>query len=322
MADLLKVEDLKKFFYVSGGLFGGGKKTVYAVNGVSFTVHRGETVGLVGESGCGKSTLGRTILRLIEPTSGRIYFEGRDILNLKGKEMRRLRREMQMIFQDPYASLNPRMTVEEIVGEAFTIHGIAKGRERRERVRELLDIVGLPRDAINRYPHEFSGGQRQRIGIARAIALRPSFIVADEPLSALDVSVQAQIIRLLEEIQKEFNITYLFITHDLRVVRHITDRVIVMYLGKIMEMAPTESLFTGFTHPYTEALLSAVPVPVPGSKRKRIILKGEIPSPMAPPSGCVFHTRCIYVQERCRKEEPALLPRGGGTLSACHFPLR
>lgn len=321
MVELLRVEDLKKFFHVSGGLFGGGKRTVYAVNGVSFTIGRGETVGLVGESGCGKSTLGRTLLRLLEPTSGRIYFDGRNILELKGKEMRRLRREMQMIFQDPYASLNPRMTVEEIVGEAFAIHRIAKGRERREKVRELLDIVGLPSDAINRYPHEFSGGQRQRIGIARAIALRPSFIVADEPLSALDVSVQAQIIRLLKEIQKEFHITYLFITHDLRVVRHITDRVIVMYLGKIMEMAPTESLFTGFTHPYTEALLSAVPVPDPGSKRKRIILKGEIPSPMALPPGCVFHTRCIYVRERCRREEPELLPRGGGMLSACHFPL-
>ncbi len=322
MAELLRVEDLKKFFPIKGGLFGKGKGIVYAVNGVSFSIDRGETVGLVGESGCGKSTLGRTILRLIEPTSGRIIFEGKDILQLKGKELRSLRKEMQIIFQDPYASLNPRMTVEEIVGEAFTIHGIARGREREKRVRELLDIVGLPSDAINRYPHEFSGGQRQRIGIARAIALRPSFIVADEPLSALDVSIQAQIIKLLEEIQKEFNITYLLITHDLRVVRHITSRVIVMYLGKIMEMAPTESLFQGFTHPYTEALLSAVPVPVPGSKRKRIILRGEIPSPMNPPPGCVFHTRCIYAQERCRKEEPQLLPRGGGVLSACHFPVR
>ncbi len=321
MSELLKIENLKKYFPVKGGLFDRRKAILHAVDGVSFHINRGETLGLVGESGSGKTTLGRTILRLTEPTSGRIEFEGRDILAMKGEELRRLRRDMQMIFQDPYASLNPRMTVEEIIGEAFTIHRIVRGRERQERVKELLDVVGLPANSINKYPHEFSGGQRQRIGIARAIALKPKFVVADEPLSALDVSIQAQIMALLKEIQKGFNITYLFITHDLRVVRYITDRVVVMYLGKVMEIAPTDKLYKGYTHPYTEALLSAIPVADPGIKKKRILLKGDIPSPVNPPSGCVFHTRCVYAKERCSNEVPQLIPHKPDILSACHFPL-
>lgn len=321
MNELLRIYNLKKYFSVRGGFFGDRKATVYAVNGVNFHINRGETLGLVGESGCGKSTLGRTVLRLIEPTDGRITFEGRNILGLKGRELRALRRDIQMIFQDPYASLNPRMAVEEIVGEAFTIHGIARRMERREKVKGLLDIVGLPSDSIYKYPHEFSGGQRQRVGIARAIALRPKFVVADEPLSALDVSIQAQIINLLKDIQREFKITYLFITHDLRVVRHITDRVVVMYLGKVMEEASTKDLYSSYTHPYTEALLSAIPVPNPEAKKKRIILRGDIPSPINPPSGCVFHTRCIYAQERCRIEVPELLYHKPNILAACHFPL-
>ena len=321
MSQLLKIEELTKTFTVSGGMFGAVAGAVHAVNRVSFNIEDGETLGLVGESGCGKSTLGRVLLRLIEPTSGRIFFNGKDVLALRGEELRQLRRDMQMIFQDPFASLNPRMTIEEVIGEAFTIHHIAGRKGRRENVKRLLDIVGLPKDAVYKYPHEFSGGQRQRIGIARAIALNPKFIVADEPLSALDVSIQAKIINLLKDIQREFNITYLFITHDLRVVRNMTDRVVVMYLGKVMEIADTKDLYLNYTHPYTEALLSAVPVPDPTIKKKRIVLSGDIPGSMKLPSGCVFHTRCIYAKDRCREEEPKLSLHRGGIYSACHYPI-
>ena len=288
---------------------------------MSFSVEKGEVFGLVGESGCGKSTLGRVVARLIESTSGNIIFDGKDITRLKSKELKSTRRELQIIFQDPYASLNPRMPIGEIIGEALTIHSVAKGAEKAERVKRLIDIVGLPKNSISLYPHEFSGGQRQRIGIARAVAMNPKFIIADEPISALDVSIQAQIINLFRDLQKEFDLTYLFIAHDLRVVEYISDRVAVMYLGKIMEIATSQEIYSHPIHPYTEALLSAVPMPDPKTKKKRIILKGEIPSPINPPSGCVFHTRCIYAQERCRIEVPLLIPRRNGRLAACHFPL-
>jgi oligopeptide transport system ATP-binding protein len=318
-APLLRVDALVKHFVAERGLLGQVRSTVRAVDGVSFTVAAGETLALVGESGCGKSTTGRLVLRLIEPTSGSVAFDGRDILGLSGEGMRGLRRAMQIVFQDPYASLNPRMTVGEIVGEPLALHELFVGAARRERVGELLALVGLLPQHAGRYPHEFSGGQRQRIGIARALAVEPRLIVCDEPVSALDVSIQAQVINLLGDLQVRFGLSYIFIAHDLAVVKHIADRVAVMYLGKIVELAGKQDLFAEPRHPYTQALLSAIPVPAPGSRRERIILQGDVPSPLAPPPGCRFHTRCPHAQGRCRVEEPALEDDGAGRLAACHF---
>ncbi|MDQ7827654.1 MAG: dipeptide ABC transporter ATP-binding protein [Armatimonadota bacterium] len=315
---ILDVRNLYKYFPITKGfIFQKQVGAVKAVDGVSFTIRRGETLGLVGESGCGKTTTGRVILRLQEPTSGEVYFEGRNIFKLNKEEMRRLRRDMQIIFQDPYSSLNPRMTVGDIIGEPLEIHNLARGKEKVRRVQELLEVVGLSPYHANRYPHEFSGGQRQRIGIARALAVNPKLIICDEPVSALDVSIQAQVLNLLEELQKEFGLTYLFIAHDLSVVKHISDRIAVMYLGRIVEIADADELFTNPQHPYTEALLSAVPIPDPAIRRERIILPGDVPSPVNPPRGCRFHTRCLYAQESCRIEDPPLLDVGGGHLVAC-----
>lgn len=318
---LVRVENLKKYFPITRGII--FQKTIgyiRAVDDISFFIRKGETFGLVGESGSGKTTVGRTILQLYRPTSGKVYFDGVDLTTLKGEELRRMRRRMQIIFQDPYASLNPRMTVGDIIGEPLEIHGIARGKEKRERVMELLQIVGLNPYFINRYPHEFSGGQRQRIGVARALAMYPEFIVCDEPISALDVSIQAQIINLLEELQEKFGLTYLFIAHDLAVVRHISDRVAVMYLGKIVELTDRDTLYNNPLHPYTQALLSAIPIPDPvvEERRRRIILKGEIPSPANPPSGCRFHTRCPVVMDICREVEPEFKDVGGEHWVACH----
>ena len=319
---LLDVKDLVMHFPLTQGIIFQRKVgAVRAVDGISFQIKRGETLGLVGESGCGKSTTGRAILQLYRPTAGNVIFEGQDLTTLKGEQMRRMRRQVQMIFQDPYASLNPRMTVGSIIGEPLEIHGLAKGREKTARVQELLSVVGLNPYFANRYPHEFSGGQRQRIGIARALAVNPSFIVCDEPISALDVSIQAQIINLLEELQNEFGLTYLFIAHDLSVVRHISDRIAVMYLGKIVELADHLELYRNPLHPYTKALLSAVPIPDPviERKRERIILTGDVPSPVNPPSGCRFHTRCPLADTICREQEPEFREVTPGHWAACHF---
>ena len=316
---LLEVEDLRKYFPVRGGVFGRKVGEVKAVDGISFSIKKGETLGLVGESGSGKSTAGRSILRLIEPTSGQVRFNGQNVFELGKEELREMRRRMQIIFQDPYASLNPRMTVGSIVGEPFAIHKIAAGRDREERVEALLMRVGLSADHMRRYPHEFSGGQRQRIGIARALALHPEFIIGDEPVSALDVSIQAQVINLLEDLQQEMGLSYLIIAHDLSVVRHISHRIAVMYLGKLVEIADNEQLYNNPLHPYTEALLSAVPVPDPRMKKERIVLTGDIPSPINPPSGCVFHTRCPIVEDRCKTEIPKLRKLDDGRLLACHL---
>src|SRR5712671_6086784 len=321
--ELLRVEHLKMYFPITQGIILQRQVGwVRAVDDISFTVHRGETLGLVGESGCGKSTTGRAILQLYKPTGGTVNFLNKNLTTLGGGELRKMRREMQMIFQDPYASLNPRMTVGSIIGEPLEIHNLARGREKQARVQELLRIVGLNPYFANRYPHEFSGGQRQRIGIARALAVQPTFIVCDEPISALDVSIQAQVINLLEELQENFKLTYLFIAHDLSVVRHISDRVAVMYLGKIVELADRVDLYERPLHPYSQALLSAVPIPDPAveQKRQRIILTGDVPSPVNPPTGCRFHTRCWKAQQICSEVDPEFIEHGPRHWAACHFP--
>jgi oligopeptide/dipeptide ABC transporter ATP-binding protein len=322
---LLKIEGLKKHFATTtGGAFSKVKGTVKAVDGIDLEIYPGQTIGLVGESGCGKTTAGRTILKLYEPTGGKITFEGQDITHLKPKQMKPLRSQMQMIFQDPFASLNPRHTVGTLIGAAFDIQAITPAGGVEAEVQRLMARVGLNPEHINRYPHEFSGGQRQRIGVARAIALKPKLIVADEPVSALDVSIQAQVVNLLEDLQDEFNMAYIFVAHDLSVVQHISDRVIVMYLGKVMEEAEKVNLFTHPRHPYTKALLSAVPVadPIKGRKRERIILQGDLPSPVNPPAGCVFNTRCWKAQDKCRTQVPELMQIGKDPSHriACHFP--
>ncbi len=316
---LLEVRDLRKIFPVSQGLLGKKVGQVKAVDGVSFDLASGETLGMVGESGCGKTTVGRSILHLIRPTSGRVIFDGKDLTKMDKTGLRKLRADIQIIFQDPFSSLNPRQSVGQIVAEPLHNHLSLSAREIKEKVLYLLDKVGLQPGAVQRYPHEFSGGQRQRIGIARALALNPKLIICDEPVSALDVSIQAQVINLLIDLQEEMGLSYLFIAHDLSVVEHISNRVAVMYLGKIMELAKDEELYQSPRHPYTEALLSAVPVPDPEHKKERILLEGDVPSPLNPPPGCAFHTRCPYKIELCTREEPPLIDLGGGHLSACHL---
>jgi oligopeptide transport system ATP-binding protein len=321
---LLKVDDLVMHFPIYRGVIQRQVGAVRAVDGVSFNIKRGETLGLVGESGCGKSTTGRTILQLYRPTSGAVHFEDVDLVHLKGEGLRQMRRKMQMIFQDPYASLNPRMTVADIVGEPLTVHNVARGKEIQDRVHHLLEIVNLNPSFASRYPHEFSGGQRQRIGVARALALQPSFIICDEPISALDVSIQAQVVNLLEELQEQFNLTYLFIAHDLSMVKHISDRVAVMYLGVIVELATRDELYAKPLHPYTQALLSAVPIPDPiaDAKRKRVILQGDVPSPANPPSGCRFRTRCPIAEAVCAETRPEFREIKPGHFVACFFAER
>jgi oligopeptide transport system ATP-binding protein len=316
---LVEIRGLKMWFPIMRGIMQKHVADVKAVDGLNFDVFQGETLGLVGESGCGKSTTGRAILQLYKPTAGAVLFEGTDLVKLQGEDLRKMRRRMQMIFQDPYASLNPRMTVGSIVAEPLEVHNIGTKAERVERVRELLKVVGLNPYFINRYPHEFSGGQRQRIGVARALAVNPAFIVCDEPISALDVSIQAQVINLLEDLQEQFGLTYLFIAHDLSVVRHISDRIAVMYLGKIMELSDREELYLNPMHPYTQALLSAVPIPDPviEEKRQRIILEGDVPSPVNPPKGCNFSTRCPKALDMCKEQEPEFRDYGGGHWAAC-----
>jgi len=304
---LVDVRHLTKHFPSGGGLLGGARHVVHAVDGVSFTIAEGETLGLVGESGSGKTTTGRCVLRLVEPTSGAIKFDGADLLQLNRKELRAMRRHMQIIFQDPYSSLDPRMTIGKIIEEPLIVHRLGAKAERQERLRKLMADVGLDAGYMNRYPHEFSGGQRQRVGIARALALNPKFIVADEPVSALDVSIQAQIVNLLQDLQEQYGLTYLFISHDLSIVKHISTRVGVMYLGKLVELAPSETIYRRPLHPYTQVLLSSIPVPDPDAKRERLIPKGDIPTALNPPSGCRFHTRCPYVMPHCKEKEPDLV---------------
>ena len=317
---LLELKNVKKYFPVKAGVFRRTVDYVKAVDDVSFHIFKGETLGLVGESGCGKSTTGRTILRLLEATEGDIYFEGKNLVELGKKELRDIRKDMQIIFQDPYASLNPRMTVADIVGEPLDIHNLVDNKqERNERVLEILDTVGLSEDHMKRYPHEFSGGQRQRIGVARALAVDPKIIIADEPVSALDVSIQAQVINMMQDLQDDFDLTYLFIAHDLSVVKHISDRIAVMYLGKLVEVADKTELFENTLHPYTQALLSAIPVADPTYDKERIILEGDVPSPVDPPSGCRFHPRCPKAMDVCSEKEPEFKDYGDGHFAACHL---
>jgi oligopeptide/dipeptide ABC transporter ATP-binding protein len=316
---LVEARNLVKYYPIRGGVFLKEVAAVKAVDDVSLTIRSGETMGLVGESGCGKTTFGRAILRLEEPTAGEVIFKGRNLLACDSKEMRGLRKQMQIIFQDPFSSLNPRKTIAQIIGEPLLVHGMKNRKHREERVLYLLDVVGLRPEQMRRYPHMFSGGQRQRIGVARALALNPELIVCDEAVSALDVSIQAQVLNLLKDLQQEFGLTYLFISHDLHVVEHISDRVAVMYLGKIVELAPSKDLYKRPLHPYSQALLSASPMPDPKRKHKRIILKGDVPSPIDPPSGCRFHTRCIYARDLCNRKEPALREIESRHMSACHF---
>ncbi|MBG9654338.1 MAG: ABC transporter ATP-binding protein [Bacillota bacterium] len=316
---LLEVNQLKKYFPVTGGLFGRKQGDVKAVDDITFFVNKGETLGLVGESGCGKSTTGRMLMRLIEPTEGKVVFEGKELTSLNSAEMRKMRKEMQMVFQDPFASLNPRHTVEQILEEPLIVHGIGNKEERKLRVREMLEVVGLSSYHAKRYPHQFSGGQRQRIGIARALMTKPKLIIADEPVSALDVSIQSQVLNLLEDLQKEFQLTYIFIAHDLGVVKHISDRVGVMYLGRLVEITTSDQLYDKPLHPYTRALLGAVPIPDPTLKKDRELLTGDIPSPQNPPAGCAFHTRCKECMEICKTDRPLLKEIEPGHFAACHL---